>query len=362
MDISANSLWGKIVDNIKASVTPEIYNLWISPLKPLAFENNIFTVEVPNIYFLRWIENNQQKNIEKTLSDSCGGRVVLELKPQQNASFDAMEKVKDGTFNMEALTTRKDQINPKYTFSGFVVGASNRFAHSCSEAVAKKPAEQFNPFFIYSGVGLGKTHLLYAIGNYIKQSAPELKVRYVTCEKFVTEFIESIRFDKSAAFKNKYRNLDCLMIDDIQFLIGKESSQEEFFHMFNNLFNSKKQIVISSDRPPKDLESVKERLISRFEWGVIADIQPPDLETRIAILRKKVEEEKAYVPDDVILYIASQIKANIRQLEGAVLRVTMSSKFMGVPLTVDFAQNILKDIVKQSDSIDTTIETTKSCR
>ncbi|OEG71543.1 hypothetical protein ATZ36_14125, partial [Candidatus Endomicrobiellum trichonymphae] len=347
MRISVSDLWQKVINNIKLSVTPETYNLWILPIKPLTIEDNIFTLEVPNIYFSQWITSNQQKNIEQILSNSCGQQIVLKLKSQQDIS-DIIKKVEDTPDHedIQASIMQKDQINPKYAFSGFVVGASNRFAHGCSEAVAKNPGKQFNPLFLYSGVGLGKTHLLNAIGNYIKQSTPKLKTLYVTCEKFVTEFIESIRFDKISFFKSKYRSLDCLLIDDIQFLLGKESSREEFFHMFNNLFNLKKQIVISSDRPPKELKGVEERLISRFEWGIIADIQPPDLETRIAILRKKAEEEKIYIPDDVILNIATQIKSNIRQLEGSLLRITAFSAFTGTPLTVDSVQKMLKDIIK----------------
>jgi chromosomal replication initiator protein len=357
MRISISDLWQKVTNNIKLSVTPETYNLWILPNKPLNLEGNIFTLEVPNVYFSQWIASNQQKNIEQILSDSCGQQIVLELKPRQNIS-DIIKKVEDTPDHedIQIPIIQKDQINPKYVFSGFVVGASNRFAHGCSEAVAKNPGKQFNPLFLYSGVGLGKTHLLNAIGNYIKQSTPKLKALYITCEKFVTEFIESIRFDKISFFKNKYRSLDCLLIDDIQFLVGKESSQEEFFHMFNNLFNLKKQIVISSDRPPKELKSVEERLISRFEWGIIADIQSPDLETRIAILRKKAEEEKIYIPDDVALHIAAQVKSNIRQLEGSLLRITAFSAFTGTPLTVDSAQKMLKDIIKTDNSEHITIE------
>ena len=279
------------------------------------------------------------------------------MRPKQNIS-DIIKKVEDTPQHVDipVQTMQKDQINPKYFFSGFVIGTSNRFAHGCCEAVAKNPGKQFNPLFLYSGVGLGKTHLLHAIGNFIKQSTPNLKVLYVTCEKFVTEFIESIRFDKISNFKSKYRSLDCLLIDDIQFLVGKESSQEEFFHMFNNLFDSKKQVVISSDRPPKELEGAEERLISRFEWGIIADIQPPDLETRIAILRKKSEEDKVYIPDDVILHIAKQIKSNIRQLEGSLLKISAFSEFTGVPLTMDSVQKMLKDIIKTDDHKQITIE------
>jgi len=357
MNLTILELWEKVVDNLKLSVTPETYNLWISPLKPLTFENNIFTIQVPNVYFSQWIENNQQKNIERTLFDSLGKQIILQLKPQQDIA-DTIKKVEDTPEHVDASTQimQRDQINPKYVFSGFVIGASNRFAQGCSEAVAKNPGKQFNPLFIYSGVGLGKTHLLHAIGNFIKQLTPNLKVLYVTCEKFVTEFIESLRFDKISSFKNKYRSLDCLLIDDIQFLVGKESSQEEFFHMFNNLFNSKKQVVISSDRPPKELEGVTERLISRFEWGIIVDIQPPDLETRIAILRKKADEENIYIPNDVVLHIATHVKSNIRQLEGSLLRITAFSTFTVTPLTVDSVQKILKDIIKTDNSDKITIE------
>ncbi|MDR2811920.1 MAG: chromosomal replication initiator protein DnaA [Endomicrobium sp.] len=357
MSFSALDLWQKIVDNLKTSVTPETYNLWISPLKPLSFENNIFVLEVPNIYFSQWIENNQLKNIENILSDSCGQQIILQLKLQQDISS-IIEKTENIPVHIDASfqSLQKDQINPKYVFPGFVIGASNRFAHGCAEAVAKNPGKQFNPLFIYSGVGLGKTHLLHAIGNYIKQTLPNFRVLYVTCEKFVTEFIESIRFDKAPSFKNKYRSLDCLLVDDIQFLMGKESSQEEFFHMFNNLFNAKKQLVISSDRPPKELKGVEDRLISRFEWGIIADIQQPDLETRIAILRKKAEEERIYIPDDVVLHIATKVKSNIRQLEGSLLRITAFSLFTGTPLTVSSVQEILRDIIKVDESAYITIE------
>ncbi|AKL98487.1 chromosomal replication initiator protein DnaA [Endomicrobium proavitum] len=352
MIIESSELWQKVVDNLNLSINPETYNLWIAPLKPISFENNIFTVAVPNVYFSQWIEAHQQKNIEQLLSAAAGAQIVLQLQPQQDI-MPVIAKVENtpAPADVAAPISQRDQINPKYVFERFVVGSSNRFAHGCSEAVAKNPGKQFNPLFIYGGVGLGKTHLLHAIGNYIKQNNPALKVLYVTAERFTSEFIEALRFDKMPSFKNKYRNLDCLLIDDIQFLVGKGSSQEEFFYMFNSLHTSGKQIVVSSDRPPKELEKVEERLISRFEWGITADIASPDLETRIAILRKKAEDEKLYVPDDVIIYIATQIKSNIRELEGSLLRITAFSAFTGTPLTVDSVQKILKDIIKpQSDA------------
>lgn len=357
MNDSVNDLWKKVVDNLNNSITQETYNLWIAPLKPLTLENNIFTVAVPNVYFSQWIESHQQKNIERILSEQTAQQIILVLKPQQDLT-PIIAKVENtpAPADLPAPIMQKDQINPKYVFDRFVVGSSNRFAHGCSEAVAKNPGKQFNPLFLYGGVGLGKTHLLHAIGNHIKQSNPSLRILYVTAEKFTTEFIESLRFDKMASFKNKYRSLDCLMIDDIQFLVGKESSQEEFFYIFNSLYDSRKQVVISSDRPPKELEKVEERLISRFEWGIIADIQAPDLETRIAILRKKAEDEKLYVPDDVILYIATRVKSNIRELEGSLLRITAFSAFTGTPLTVDSVEKILKDIIVDSAETKITIE------
>ncbi|MCL2144026.1 MAG: chromosomal replication initiator protein DnaA [Endomicrobia bacterium] len=357
MSDSINDLWKNVVDNLNLSISQETYNLWIAPLKPLSLENNIFTVAVPNVYFSQWIESHQQKNIERTLSEQTGQPVILELKPQQDLT-PILAKVENtpAPADVPAPISQKDQINSKYIFERFVIGSSNRFAHGCSEAVAKNPGKQFNPLFLYGGVGLGKTHLLHAIGNYIKQSNPQLRVLYTTAEKFTTEFIESLRFDKMSSFKNKYRSLDCLLIDDIQFLVGKESSQEEFFYVFNSLYDSRKQVVITSDRPPKELEKVEERLISRFEWGIIADIQAPDLETRIAILRKKAEEEKLYVPDDVILYIATRVKSNIRELEGSLLRITAFSAFTGTPLTVDSVEKILKDIIVDSAETKITIE------
>jgi len=229
---------------------------------------------------------------------------------------------------------QKDSLNPKYTLENFVVGSSNRFAYNCAKIAAETPGKKFNPLFIYSEVGLGKTHLLHAIGNHIKSSNPSSRVLYVPCEKFTNEFIEAIHFGIPALFKKKYRNLDCLLIDDIQFLAGKESSQEEFFYIFNSLYDSRKQIVVSSDRLPKKLEKIiDERLVSRFGWGVTADIQTPDLETRIDILRKKAKDKKLFVPDDVLLYIAKNIKSNIRVLESSLLRITEFSTYANTPLT-----------------------------
>ncbi|MBN1621116.1 MAG: chromosomal replication initiator protein DnaA [Endomicrobiales bacterium] len=347
--LNIEQLWEKVVENLKTQMVQESFNLWIQPLKPSNFENEKFILQVPNKYFSDWLKTHQKENIEKILSDETQIPVKVEFLETQDLTsiLKRVENIEEPAITSQPLTEiTQEQFNTKYSFDAFVVGASNRFAHASCEAVAKNPGRQFNPLFIYGGVGLGKTHLLHAIGNYISKNNPSLKVLYVTSEKFINEFIDSLRFEKPASFRNKYRNLDCLLIDDIQFLVGRQSSQEEFFYTFNTLYDSRKQVVITSDRPPKELPTLEPRLISRFEWGVIADIQPPDLETRIAILRKKAEAEHLYIPDDVILYIATQVKSNIRELEGSLLRITAFSAFTGTPLTVDSVQKILKDVVR----------------
>ena len=346
---NVEKVWKKVVENLQGQMSQESFNLWIAPLKPISLENNKFVLQVPNKYFSDWIKNYQQGSIEKILNEETQSEIKIEFQEIQDLTS-ILKKVEDIQEPAPPQQASKEfsheQFNPKYTFDNFVVGASNRFAHASCEAVAKMPGKQFNPMFIYGGVGLGKTHLLHAMGNYICKNNPSLKVLYVTSEKFINEFIDSLRFEKPASFRNKYRNVDCLLIDDIQFLVGRQSSQEEFFYTFNTLYDSKKQVVITSDRPPKELPTLEPRLISRFEWGVIADIQPPDLETRIAILRKKAEAEHLYIPDDVILYIATQVKSNIRELEGSLLRITAFSAFTGTPLTVDSVQKILRDVVR----------------
>lgn len=350
---TAEELWKKVVDNLQQQMVQESYNLWIQPLKPVSLSGGRLTLQVPNKYFSEWLKTHQQKNIETFIKDELKEDVAIEFQEVQDLTS-ILKKVEDiqepATVAAPVKVQADELFNQKYIFDRFVVGASNRFAHASCEAVAKDPGRQFNPLFIYGGVGLGKTHLLHAIGNHIRKNNPSLRVMYVTSEKFINEFIDSLRFEKPASFRNKYRNLDCLLIDDIQFLVGRQSSQEEFFYTFNTLYDSHKQVVITSDRPPKELPTLEPRLISRFEWGVIADIQPPDLETRIAILRKKAEEERLYIPDDVVLYIATQIKSNIRELEGSLLRITAFSAFTGTPLTVDSVQKILKDVVRPPDN------------
>ena len=359
MDNSVLQAWTKVVDNLTLSVGQKTIDLWFKDVKPISFSDNIFTISVPNNFFSNWLKKNQQSNIEHILKTIYSTDVKLQYNVEKDIS-DQISKVPIIPTHNDAPISPviKDQLNSYLTFDRFIVGNSNRFASGCGETVTKTPGKLFNPLFIYGGVGLGKTHLMHAIGNGLKKNFPNFRILYVTCEKFVSDFIEAIRFqERMSNFKNKYRNLDCLLIDDIQFLVGgnKDRSQEEFFNLFNTLKDNGKQIVIASDRPQSKLE-IEERLISRFKWGNTVDIQPPDLETRIAILKKKSEEEKISVPEDVIMFIASQIKSNIRELEGALLRVTSFIKFTNTPFTLDSVKIILKDIIVPEENIQITID------
>lgn len=360
---SAKDLWNKISIKLKEEMGAELFELWLKPIQPLGVSQNDldsslkkFSIEVPNKIFLDWISQRAQEKIEILLKEFFQSNVSLEIllpkegTPELEPVLETLphsipiaikEKV-DPSFSIA-------QFNPKYTFASFIEGEANRFAKAAAEGVSKEPGVRFNPLFIYGSVGLGKTHLMHAIGHSIFQHHPNARILYLSSEKFINEFINSLRYERPSDFRNKYRNLDCLLIDDIQFLMGKGRSEEEFFFTFNTLFDSRKQIVISSDRPPKEMGSLQERLISRFEWGVVADIQPADLETRIAILRKKAELERIFVPDDVMLFIASQVKSNIRELEGALIRTVAYSSLTGTPLTIDVARSTLKDILRREE-------------
>jgi chromosomal replication initiator protein len=348
---TAEELWGGVYDALKAHLKEETINLWLKPLKPVKWESSLLTLQVPNKFFSDWIKKHCQGTIETALKDITGG--------DASVAFDAAQEIEPILKQEEVLVDpvpvakaenqfTDEQFNPKYTFDTFVVGPSNRFAQAAAEAVSKDPGRAYNPLFLYGGVGLGKTHILHAIGHHIRQNKPGSRVLYVTSERFINDFIDALRFERMKDFRAKYRSVDCLLIDDIQSLVGKDNSQEEFFYTFNTLYDTRKQIVISSDRPPTDTR-VGDRLVSRFEWGVVADIQPPDLETRIAILRKKAAAENIFVPDDVILYIASQIRSNIRELEGSLIRIVAFSSLTGTSLTVDSARETLKDIASAAE-------------
>lgn len=350
------SLWQEAVERLRPEIGDDNVELWLKPVEALLLENRALRVKTPNKFFREYISQNYQRRLENFLKQATGSDIFLEYIVAKDVQNHIPEAAPVPTAQPQSEFAFGD-LNPRYTFSSFVVGASNRFAHATAEAIWKNPGKQFNPFFIYGGVGLGKTHLMHAIGHAIRKEHARARVLYTTSEQFVNEYINSLRYDKPDAFRGKYRNLDCLLIDDIQFLIAKGRSEEEFFYTFNSLFDSRKQIVISSDRAPKEMAPSEQRLISRFEWGVVADMRAPDLETRIAILRKKAEAEQLFVPDDVILFIASSIKTNIRELEGSLIRLSAFASLTGSHLTVDMAKTILKDSIVADTSNPVRIET-----
>jgi chromosomal replication initiator protein len=344
-------LWNKILEAIKEELSPQAYNSWFSQTKVVKFGENELIISAPGDFCKDWLEKHYTAFIKDILKRTLGSDDNLKIKfrtADQKFSTPAHSTPRSKKKIKKAEPFSKDNklvLTPKYTFDSFVVGDGNRFAHAACLAVAQSPSKSYNPLFVYGGVGLGKTHLIQAIGRYITQQNVKIKVLYISSEKFTNEMIDSIRDDRTVAFRDKYRSVDVLLIDDIQFLAGKERTQEEFFHTFNTLYDSNKQIVITSDRPPKDIPTLENRLISRFEWGLTTDIQPPDFETRIAILRKKAQAENLSVPTEVIDFIAEKIPSNIRQLEGALTKLVAFSTFTKKELSVSLAQDILKDII-----------------
>ncbi|MGF7060730.1 chromosomal replication initiator protein DnaA [Brassicibacter mesophilus] len=346
MGLNLDEIWIGSLKLIKSELTEVSFNTWLKTIEPVAINDNQIILGAPNEFtkgilearYLTLIKNaiKQVSNIDFNVKFLIPGEEISN-DFGQTAQSEVVEN-----------SSSRSQLNPKYTFDTFVIGNSNRFAHAASLAVAEAPAMAYNPLFIYGGVGLGKTHLMHAIGHYILNQNPKASVVYVSSEKFTNELINSIRDDRNVEFRNKYRNVDVLLVDDIQFIAGKERTQEEFFHTFNALHEANKQIIISSDRPPKEIPTLEDRLRSRFEWGLIADIQPPDLETRIAILRKKAKVENIDVPNDVTLYIATKIQSNIRELEGALIRIVAYSSLTNREITVDLASEALKDIISNS--------------
>ncbi|MFC2048982.1 chromosomal replication initiator protein DnaA [Elusimicrobiota bacterium] len=350
------NIWQKIKNDLKDDFPQESFNLWFNPTKASSFNDNVLIIDVPNKYFSDWMNRNKGKMHVSLVNLIGNNDCTIEFNIQSNLNAyipPAKKDIQDPTFHPEdELIFHDTVLNPRYTFESFIVGSSNQFAQAVSEAVATEPGSQYNPLFIYGGVGLGKTHLLHAIGHRSKSINVKQRILYVTCEKFMQEMIEGLMKKTMPAFHKKYTNLSILLIDDIQFLENKERTQETFFHIFNTLYESQKQIVITSDNPPNKIKTLEDRLCSRFEWGVIADIQPPDLETRIAILKSKAERENIDVPYDVLLYIATNIKDNIRKLEGALIRIYAFSSLTGSAVTVDNVKEILKDIIIESSKLE----------
>ncbi|NLP27480.1 MAG: chromosomal replication initiator protein DnaA [Clostridia bacterium] len=345
MSAQLYDLWEKTLNIIKGELTEVSFNTWIKSAVPLSITEDTIKLGVPNDFTKEILDTRYKELLINAIKLISTKRYNIEFTIASEEAVTVEKSESDSKNNVQATDEMIATLNPKYTFDSFVIGNSNRFAHAASLAVAESPAKAYNPLFIYGGVGLGKTHLMHAIGHFILLANPRAKVVYVSSEKFTNELINSIKDDTNVEFRNKYRNVDVLLIDDIQFIAGKERTQEEFFHTFNALHEANKQIILSSDRPPKEIPTLEDRLRSRFEWGLIADIQPPDFETRIAILKKKADVEKLDIPNEVMVYIASQIKSNIRELEGALIRIVAYSSLTNREISVDLASEALKDII-----------------
>ncbi len=349
---STDELYEKVVDIIKSEISPVAYSTWFTSVTPEKIENNIFYFRVPIEYTRDMITKKYSELVKTAVVTASEGKIsdFMFLVDDRRNAPSVLDRFSD---TQDEVST----LNKKYTFSNFVIGESNRFAHAAAIAVAESPAENYNPLFIYGGVGLGKTHLLHAIGNRIKENDPAKKVLYLTSESFTNEFIDSIKSGKNTSFRDKLRNIDVLMVDDIQFIGGKEGTQEEFFHTFNHLYHNDKQIVLSSDRPPKDIRTLEERLRTRFEAGLMCDINAPDLETRIAILKKKTEEESFPIDDEIIQFIATKIKSNVRELEGIFTRLVALTKLSKKEITKELAEDVIKVIIADSKKAKPGIET-----
>jgi chromosomal replication initiator protein len=347
VELTAGDVWTEVSGRLRDALSERTFETWLSQVSAGGLSADEFVLDVPNDFTREWIEGHFLSLLHAAVRDVVGEERAVRLAVM--AAGDERHE--------PAPAPRAEGLNQKYTFDTFVIGSSNRFAHAAALAVAEAPAKAYNPLFIYGGTGLGKTHLLQAIAGYVGQHSPRLSARYVTSETLTNDFINSIREKRVEQFKHRYRHYEVLLVDDIQFLEHKERIQEEFFHTFNTLYEAGRQIILSSDRPPRDIATLEERLRSRFEWGLIVDIQPPDLETRIAILRKKVTSDRIHIPDaQVLTFIASRISTNIRELEGALTRVVAFSSLTGRPMTVELAQEVLKDVFPQGEPPEITIE------
>ncbi len=357
------NIWDDVLGRIEAKVNRHSYYTWFKPTSFVADQGATIHVRVPNTLFRDWLTKHYSTVINESLTELnrtdagllflTDGEAPPDLEPPLAASDEFPDAGGDGSAEVpEALpmpVTGSGGLNPRYTFDTFIVGPSNQFAHAASRAVAEAPSRSYNPLFIYGGVGLGKTHLMHAIGRYVLQHNPNFILTYISSERFMNEMINAVRYDRSLEFRERYRSVDVLLIDDIQFLAGKEGTQNEFFHTFNALYDAQKQIVISSDCPPHEIPTLEERLRSRFEWGLIADIQSPDLETKVAILKKKAEAEAVPLPDNVAIYIAGKIKSNIRELEGSLIRLVAYASLTGSEISLALAQDVLKNILDHDE-------------
>lgn len=366
MSGNLSTLWSAILAEIGKEISKPSFETWFTSTRPISLNDHCLVVAVPNDFTREWLQNRYHDIIKNKINEVTSQNYDLQF--VVSSDFIDFEESSENTTVIHPVVNTREQekkqlslFNPRYTFESFVVGPCNRLSHAASLAVAKTPSKAYNPFFIYGGVGLGKTHLLHAIGQYVSNHHHYENILYCSSEKFTNDFINSIRDNKTAEFRNKYRSMEILLIDDIQFLAGKEQTQEEFFHTFNTLHNLNRQIVVSSDRPPKEIPTLEDRLRSRFEWGLITDIQSPDLETRIAILRKKALTEDLDISNEVIHYIASKIENNIRELEGALIRIVAYASLSNSEITLELTDEALKNILftsKKKISIQKIIQST----
>jgi chromosomal replication initiator protein len=333
----SENLWDDVLARVEGKINRHSFATWFRPTTYLAQDGGTLRIGVPNAQFREWLSKNYHGILQEALAEA--GHAQLQVVFEERAEDSGTPAPASGVERETAA------LNPKYTFDSFVVGSSNQFAHAAARAVAEIPSKSYNPLFIYGGVGLGKTHLMHAIGHYILAREKKLNLAYISTDRFINEMINAIRFDRLPAFRSKHRAIDVLLIDDIQFIAGKDRTQEEFFHIFNALHDGQKQIVVSSDCPPRQIPTIEERLHSRFEWGLIADIQPPDIETKIAILRKKAEAERVFLPENVALFIASKVKTNIRELEGSLIRLIAYASLTGREIDLPLAQETLRDLL-----------------
>jgi chromosomal replication initiator protein len=348
--MDANQVWRAVLGELQVSLSPANFETWLKDTTLVDIDDNRYRIAAPNGFARDWLDNRYRTLVSQTLARVVGGSVQVEF-----VVADAPGPVPDQA-DEEALPPppasaggNTVNLNSRYAFSNFIVGSANRLAHAAALSVAERPGHAYNPLFLYGGVGLGKTHLMHAIGHYIQARNRHLNLVYISSDRFINEMINAIRFDRLPAFRQKYRAMDVLLVDDIQFIAGKDRTQEEFFHIFNALHDAQKQIVISSDCPPRQIPTLEERLHSRFEWGLIADIQAPDIETKVAILRKKAEAERVEIPENVALFIASKVRTNIRELEGSLIRLIAYASLTGRDIDLTLAQEILRDLLHTED-------------
>ncbi len=342
--------WQQVLNHLKTKVNSQSYQTWLRPTRLGHVSSDTLVVRVPNREFQEWIQEHYSAQIQEVLDRLQMGfrevRFVFEESSEKKSNENGDQSHVQGKLDFDSV---EHQLNPKYTFGTFVVGSCNQFAHAAARAVAEAPSKAYNPLFLYGGVGLGKTHLMQAVGHTIKNDRKDMRLAYASSEKFTNEVINSLRYDRMVSFREKYRNVDVLLIDDIEFIAGKERTQEEFFHTFNSLYEAQKQVVISSDCPPKEIPGLEERLRSRFAWGLTADLQTPDIETKMAILAKKSEAQGVNLPDSVAEFIATKIKSSIRDLEGALVRTIAYSSLTGAEISLTMAQQVLKTLVDQHE-------------